>query len=153
MRQTMAQSVSLCLLLVVGCSGESFPRTYPVSGVVTYDGKPVEKATVNLVPTTADGRSASGETDGDGKFTVTTYLSPTHSPAGALPGDYLVTVVKMEVPQMPEGLTQWEVQAWSQKAGAPKPLLPKIYLDPAKSGLKATVQAGTNAPLTFDLKD
>ncbi len=135
-----------------GCSKESFPTTVPVTGVVTLDGKAVAEATVNLVPMSQTGKSASGITDAEGKFSVTTYMSPTFSPAGAMPGEYVISVIKMQYPEKPPGMTQWEEQAWSDKAGKPKSLLPKTYLDPMKSGLKVTVKNAAEA-LKLELKD
>ncbi|HVJ84225.1 MAG TPA: DUF6795 domain-containing protein [Caulifigura sp.] len=152
MRELLVVSTFICLFQC-GCSGESFPEVLPVTGVVTHEGKPVAEATVNLIPTSEKGKSASGVTDADGKFAVKTYMSPTHTPEGAMSGDYLITVQKMLVPEPPAGMTQWEVQAWSEKAGKPRSLLPKKYQSPEKSGLKLTVGTTPPEPLSLDLVD
>jgi hypothetical protein len=137
---------------LMGCGGSDFPPTFPVTGAVTYNSKPLDGATVTLVPKDAAGRSASGITDSEGKFAVSTYFGPEHSPAGALPGDYAVTVSKSAERVIPEGLDQWQVQQWVTKQGAPKALVPKKYSSPERSGLSATVSSET-APLTLDLQD
>lgn len=141
-----------CVVCLVGCSGSGFPETYPVTGVVTHDGVPVEGATVVLVHRTAEGRSASGSTDAAGKFEVTTYFSPTHQSVGALPGDYAITVNKKETYQTTEGLKPEEEMALFTKFGPPKDLLPKQYANPATSGLTVTVANGPTEPLTLELK-
>jgi len=140
------------LLLLAGCSGDGFPKTYPVTGMVTHEGAPVEGATVVLVHSTPDGRSASGTTDAAGKFAVTTYFSPTHQSAGALPGDYAITVSKKEAYQTTEGLKPEEEMALFTKFGPPKDLLPKLYANPATSGLKVTVTIAPAEPLALELK-
>lgn len=140
------------LLLLAGCSGESFPETYAVTGVVMYQDRPVEGATVTLVPGDPKGRSASGITDAKGQFSVKTYFTPEHRPEGALPGDYAITVSKLEVREVPKGLSPPEAQAAFAKLGPPKNLLPKAYQSPKTSGLKVTVGDASPDPLELELK-
>ena len=40
-------------LLVLGCGDDEFSKRYPVTGTVTYNGKPVEKAQITFNPTWA----------------------------------------------------------------------------------------------------
>jgi hypothetical protein len=150
-RSFLLLAIAVCLPLF-GCGGESLPTTYLVTGVVTHQGKPVQEAAVTLVPTNEKGRSASGLTDADGKFSVKTYIDPANSPDGALPGDYIVTVSKFTQPKIPDGLTPWEEQAWFTKNPA-KSLLPKLYLSPSTSPVKMTVEKADPEPLTIELKD
>src|SRR5262245_12374499 len=63
-------------------------KTVKVEGVVTLDGKPLPAATVTFVPD-GNGRAASGRTDQDGIFRLTTFRTDD----GAVPGEYKVTVV------------------------------------------------------------
>src|SRR4051812_41325993 len=45
-----------CLpVLLPGCSGEKHPTTFKVTGVVLYQGRPVENATVCLSPLNPNG--------------------------------------------------------------------------------------------------
>jgi hypothetical protein len=53
----------------------------------------------------------------------------------------------------PTGMSQAELQAFGKQGGIPKPLLPKVYQDPARSKLKVTVKGEGNPPLVLDLKD
>ena len=63
------------MITIAGC-GASNPPTTPVTGQVKYDGEALEGATVTLTPEagSADTRTASGITDADGNFTLTTVL-------------------------------------------------------------------------------
>jgi hypothetical protein len=139
-------------LLATGC-GESYPETYPVTGVVTHKGKPVEGADVVLVPSDEKLRSAGGMTDADGKFSVTTYFDPEHQSEGAMPGDYGVTVSKTEVLEAPPGLKPEEIMAYHMKHGTPKPQLPTKYAAAKTSGFNVTVTADSETPpLKLDLQ-
>jgi hypothetical protein len=83
--------VLLGLLGLAGCSGAK-SKTYPVEGVVTEDGVPVDGATVTFNPTTEGGVIATGRTDSKGEFHLTTYTSGD----GAVAGEYAVTISKQE---------------------------------------------------------
>src|SRR5688500_11876299 len=93
---------SLCVVLatalVLSCS--SGHGTASVSGTVLYKGQPVEGATVIFHPqgAAATARPAQGKSESGGHFTLTTYFGPSDQPAGALPGDYKVTVSKIDEP-------------------------------------------------------
>lgn len=139
-------------LLAVGCSGSDVPTTYRVTGQVNLDGAPVEGATVSLIPAETTGRSASGVTDADGKFSVKTYIDPKNQPEGALPGDYSITVSKQETRAVAEGLDPEEAMAEFKKLGPPKHLLPKQYRAPNTSGFSIKVEDRAPDPLVLDLK-
>ena len=82
------------LLTAAGCGGQG--RPVKVEGVVTLDGHPLPGATVTFAPDPPEsGRAASGRTDADGSFRLTTFQSDD----GALPGEYKVIVVAGEVPE------------------------------------------------------
>jgi hypothetical protein len=84
----------LCLLCLVGCAGESGPRTVEASGIVTLDGNPVPKAQVTFIDSKAS-NPAVAMTDDQGRFS----LKYNGEKNGAIPGDYQVQVSKtiMEV--------------------------------------------------------
>jgi hypothetical protein len=94
----LSARIQLCVtvagaVLVLGCGdGTGLAKRYPVSGTVTYNGKPVEKGTITFAPATADGRSAAG-TIANGSYTLTT-LAPND---GALPGKYKVTIASTDI--------------------------------------------------------
>ena len=92
------------MVTIVGC-GASKPPLTTVSGTVSYDGKPLDGATVSLTPDGGDGtqRPANGITDGDGNFTLTTVFPDGEIVDGAVEGNYTVRVTKLIESEMPEG--------------------------------------------------
>jgi hypothetical protein len=80
---TVACLVALALL--VGCGKRT--KTVPVSGIVKIDGVPLKDARVTFHPIDG-GKMAFGNTDAEGRFTLTT----SNSNDGAVPGQYRVTV-------------------------------------------------------------
>jgi len=80
--------VNFLFAACLGCS-PSGPVIVPVKGVVTLDGSPVAKASVMFQPVDG-GNPAIGETDADGKFSLTTQLEKPRE--GAIVGEHIVTV-------------------------------------------------------------
>jgi hypothetical protein len=112
------------MIAMPGCGPKSTLQLVPVSGKVTYRGRGVSRATVQLLADTAKGTeapTATGQTDTDGSVTLQT---PPHG-TGVVPGHYRVTVqhyssgiptvysnaaktpLRVEVP--PGGLTDWKL--------------------------------------------
>src|SRR4051794_15792650 len=80
------------LVLIAGCSDDTgIAKRYRVSGTVTYKGEAVPKGNISFIPTTPNGREATGAI-ANGKFTLTTATPDD----GALPGSYKVTVIAQE---------------------------------------------------------
>jgi hypothetical protein len=83
-----------------GCSryhedewSKQWPRRMPAGGMVEFEGKPVEDATVVFVTRSADGKkeyAALGLTDAAGKFRLTTFRPKD----GAIVGKHLVGIEK-----------------------------------------------------------
>lgn len=128
---------ALAIVILAGCSSsDAGPSTAPVSGVVTFKGRPVEGASVVFYPrdTSSKAKPAQGVTDAEGKFSLRTHIQKQDYKAGAEPGDYVVTVSKTE-----------QVEARENAMVPPKQLLPRKYLEPRTSPFKASVAAdGTN---------
>ncbi|MCA9069663.1 MAG: hypothetical protein KDA84_12100 [Planctomycetaceae bacterium] len=79
-----------CLL---GCGGTDHPPTKPVSGKVTYNGKPVTGAVVSFHLQEGESpRNGTGQTNEEGEFEITTF----ESGDGAILGKHKVTIVKTE---------------------------------------------------------
>ncbi len=77
----------ICSLTVSsGCSGRDVPELGTVTGIVTLDGKPLEKAVVMFQPDNA--RPSRGETDAAGRYT----LIYTRESRGAVPGTHSVNI-------------------------------------------------------------
>ena len=77
---------------IAGCADGGIPGLYLVSGRVTYEGKPVDGATISFVGRGTE-RPATAISKADGTYDLHTLDS-----RGALPGNYYVVVTKMEAP-------------------------------------------------------
>lgn len=119
------------VLMFTGCDGVA---VVPVSGTLTYKGKPVTNAFVTFQP--EGGRPSTGATDKDGRFTLT--YDPERK--GAAVGKHRVYVthnsladanVRGAVPGMPTPLT---------------PELKEMYtkFSPEKSVAEVTVERATD---------
>lgn len=114
----------LLVATLIGCGGK--PAT--VSGVVTLDGKPLQRGTVGFTPV-ARGMRAAGVIDGEGRYSLSTNRD-----AGLEIGEYAVTVVSRE--PGPEG---------AQGPPMPGPYItPQHYAVESTSGLKFKVDGGSN---------
>jgi hypothetical protein len=111
-----------------GCGGgpSDAPETVAAKGTVTVDGTPMGKLSVAFIP--ANGKLATGETDDQGNFTLTT-----NQPGdGAVVGRYSVAISRIEEP----------TEAMPGMEGYKKPEPPpfaNMYTDAKTSGLTATV--------------
>jgi hypothetical protein len=122
--------VAGCLVCLSGCGGPEHPDVGRVSGVVTLDGQPLDKATVMFQP--ADGRASQATTDAAGKYTLI-YLDRV---PGARLGTHKV-IIRTEIPGED-----------GQPPIAKEKLPPKYH---NASQLTAEVKAGANTH-DFDLK-
>jgi hypothetical protein len=120
---------------LAGCNRSGLDLA-PVEGVVMYQGTPLSDAGVMFKP--SQGPYATGVTDAEGKFTLTTA-----NHEGALIGDHQVSISKFETktryaPGNPNPIY------------STKPLIPKRYFDVSTSKLIATVADDDNN-LEFNL--
>jgi hypothetical protein len=121
------------LAVAAGC-GAKTPATSSVTGVVTFNGTPLEGAQVTFF---GEGRPAAGIADAQGRFQLMTF-----GPGdGALPGEYVVVITKTEAGSTDPNNPYAPVRS----------LIPERYGDRAKSGLTATVQLGKSNEFTFEL--
>jgi hypothetical protein len=156
--------VGLAFLLgasVLGCGGGGEgagqrEKTTPVSGTVTYQGRPVVDAAVAFVPDAPTGRGAFGRTDSQGKYKIMTFVAGD----GAVPGSYKVTVTKQlaEAPgkTAETGDDDYVDPETAGAAAAPaKPvgMLPVKYSTAASTPLTATVPDGAAQTIDFELTD
>jgi hypothetical protein len=141
-QKSVVCALAAVLVVVFGCGGPSTPKTVKVTGTVTLNGNPVPNASVAFIP--ENGRAASGRTDAQGKFTLSTFGTND----GALPGPHKVAVTPApsdEPPPMP-GMPGYEE---SQAAKAP---FPAKYGDVKTSGFTANVEPGAKNDFTFDMQ-
>lgn len=137
--RTIAKSslvANACVLAsaLIGCSGPKLSAV-PVSGKVTYQGKPAKFGSVTFRPSGDEGRPCVASIR-DSQYTAFAL----NSQAGLAPGSYLVAVVYSEKPliETPGG------------SGVPSQVADR-YRDPATSGLTLTVPKGGSA-ITFDIE-
>ncbi len=131
-----------CLLgscLLVGC--ESGPPMAPVSGRVTFNGKPLEFGTV-MFQLSSGGQPARGQIQSDGTFELGTFAAGD----GAIVGEHKVRITSYSG-QAP-GKSD-EASAGGGTLG--QLLIPKRYTMFGTSKLTATVKPDGNEPFEFDL--
>jgi hypothetical protein len=143
--------ICLCVMLP-GCSGDGVkpPPLHPVSGRVTYQGKPVSGATVTFIADTKPAAVApksksepgwparcSGEADDDGNYTLA--WDDLHQ--GAPEGTYKVAITATAPFEEGDDTDEARPNAIPDRFGNPK-----------TSGLTAKVESGENV-INFDLTD
>jgi len=149
---------ALGLLLVVGCGDTTgLAKRYAVTGNVSYQGKPLEKGTINFIPAKADaGRPATGDIV-NGYYSLTTA----DKDDGALPGSYKVTVASVVMdPEAEAKLKEFSKGGQSRLGpetkgimkGAIKSSIPSKFSLADTSGLTAEVKEQSNK-IDFNLPD
>ena len=135
-------------LVLVGCSGSDLDLA-EVKGKVTYNSAPVADAVVTFLP--GDGPIATGVTDANGEFTLTTNGEP-----GAVIGEHGVSIAKTAASAegVSEDMTSEDYEKMMSKPGASleavtggegKSEIPAKYAVPETSGLTKTVSSDTSA--------
>lgn len=147
----------ICMPFVVaGCDGGA-PMA-PVSGEVTYLGKPVEGATITFVPRTRPkegNATAVGKTDATGRFRLVTNFGST-TRDGAVLGEHAVTISKWVPPNnmsesdyeklRKEDDAKREKGVYNPNVSVPSriQMLPDKYSKGGNTVLKAVVSASSN---------
>lgn len=163
MRQWTYLFVLVGLSVLIGCGRQAgVEGVIKVTGTVTYQGKPVDGASVMFSPTGATGRAASGRTDASGRFELTTL----NANDGALAGSYKVAISKIEDLDPAHHITAEEMAKLAaegksvpiasmktvQKGGGLKHQVPEMFEKADTSGLTAEVTAGGKNDFQFNLK-
>jgi len=144
MRRTSAGLFGLLgLCWCCGCGGANHPQLYPVTGTVTYDGKPLARASVLLVPD--GGTVALGQTDEQGNFSL-----KTQGEEGAVEGPAKIAVTAAEETKKISA-EEFEKLTDQERAKLSKSRIPAKYGNPEASELTATVQAGPENHIQLDL--
>lgn len=121
------------LLLIAGCGGsQTKPST--VSGKVSYKGTPLTFGTIEFHGPA--GKKSAASIDPDGSFRMV------DAPIGE---NTVVVKVPDSVPKPPPGTPDMPV------ANVQPVPIPPQYADPARSGVKQTIAAGSST-VTIDLK-
>lgn len=146
-KRVLALCTTAVCLLVMGCDpGSSNPPTSPVTGKVTYNGAPVEDATIQFQPSDPEGKVATAKSAADGTYALSTF----ETGDGAMAGKYKISVRKLV--SVEQG-----VQQDGEHAGEPafvnKDMLPKKYMSIDSSKLEFEVTAGGANTFDIDLTD
>ena len=147
----ISSAVTLCCLIGCGSSGDEWtakrPAVVPASGKLTFNGGPVEGATISLAPDPPrDGvPGAFAVTDSDGEFELITFPPD----AGVVPGKYKVSVTKVEAAAAAPDSADHDQPRSKSTA---KALLPPKFADAATSGLMLDIPEGGKTDITLDLK-
>jgi hypothetical protein len=144
----------LSCLVITGC-GPSRPETAPVSGLVTYAGKPVPVGQIVFRP--ENGRPAIAAINANGRYTLTTFKSGD----GALLGKHVVTITATRAhdgppppkdsqdPPSPKSLLE-EVRVGGGGRRAVEWIVPATYSRSETTPLNAEVARGQNT-INFNL--
>lgn len=122
----------LAILAAVGCG----PAPTVMTGVVTLDGKPVERAGLEFYPVAGDGQTSCAFTDAAGRYRVT--VSPTKSRVVIRATRIVGKVHLDDDPKQPL------IDAHEQ-------YLPERYTDRRSSQLTADPKAGATRTANFEL--
>lgn len=145
--------VAVAMVALAGCDQtQGLSGLVPAEGTVTFQGAPVEGATVTFAPQGNAMRAAAGMTDAQGKFVLKTIGEQD----GVMPGDYMVTVTKFSSES--QSLSQEEMEKYIAEHGAPPTVeqtnaLPEKYERTGTSGLTATVAEGQSNQFEFALTE
>jgi hypothetical protein len=121
--------VSPVLLASAACGGPKRLPLYPVTGQVSFKGKPTPGALVVFQHLQHNAVQPSGYVREDGSFQLTTYAKDD----GAPEGEYTVMITWTERDARPD-----------PKTGEVPNRLPARYASPRTSGLRVKVEKGTN---------
>ncbi|MCA9165571.1 MAG: hypothetical protein KDA62_21425 [Planctomycetales bacterium] len=148
MRQVQCIVAALLLMAVVtGCSSRREPEiieTHPITGTVTYRGKPLANILVIFHPAKGQGRPGASRTDANGHFPCPT----THRESdGVIPGQHTVTIANLQ-PTVADSA----VATSSTGGSTPQVKFPAKYEEVATSPLKVDV-AQPDQVVEFELKD
>ena len=141
---------TLAMLFFVGCGGgygtSDVVATVPVSGTLTYQGKPLEHYQVVFMP--VEGTAVpTGVSDASGNFKVGTNDSGDGAPAGK----YRLAV-SFVGPQKEGAAGTEQIVDDPSKLPKPKIRIPAKYNDPATSGLEQEIPAKGITDLKVELK-
>ncbi|HVK07427.1 MAG TPA: hypothetical protein VM597_01490 [Gemmataceae bacterium] len=140
-------AAALAVVVAAGCGDDGKLPRAPVSGRVTYKGKPVVGAAVSFLPDTVGWRAGVGKTDEQGR-----YLLGTYDPDDGAPVGKCRVALSLRGPGKPlkPGLGAAAAEELMEMGD---PLIPIRYFDPDKSGLTFTVEKGKDNVYDIDLRD
>jgi len=152
---------SLLIVTSVGCQQKDRDMR-KVVGKVTYNGNPVEEALVQFVPLDNSGLGASGQSDAQGNYALTSLQSQVPG-SGTKPAKYKIVVTKFEQPEIDPvtaafnagdiDYAEYKQKVPQLKTEAVKHLLPQKYSNVVKSPLEFTVEDKKENEFNIELTD
>lgn len=141
-------------LSMVGCSQSDQPQAYPTSGVVYFNGKPMQGGgAISFVPVVSQvGKMAGGKIRDDGTFTMSTYKDGDGSIAGKFRVMIMQSVSKEPEMIVPDGGGEPVMASGPIETVAKSQQIPFIYGDPVKSPVTVDITAEGPNELKIDLK-
>ncbi len=147
-------TLALSAVTAIGCGSEVIDRPVrvPVAGVITLGKQPLANATVVFIPTSHT-YPATAMTDENGRYELQTF----EPGDGAVPGEFKVTVRKVEVKAgkgtvLDEGSDDGgDTGGEGPPPAVEKSLIPEKYGRAATSGLQASVTETGENSIPFDL--
>lgn len=136
--------------LTAGCSQSSNQKpVYPVNGHVTFEGKPVTRATILFASVDGGDRALqpNATTDEQGNYTLTSYKSND----GAPEGEFIVSIFWPGPRSKKSSSPSPDPEEESEKNLLGPDRLKGRYYPLLKSPLRATVKQGQNNVLDFAL--
>jgi hypothetical protein len=139
---------SLACIVLAGCGPKGPPKGV-LAGTITYNGQPVNGATLTLEPASGTGTPLNIPVAQDGTFRV----------ASVLAGDYKITVQGSAGFAGPstKGMSEDKKAEMQGKVDAMKTpatiAFPRKYMDKKTTDLTCKVVTGENPPLKLELKD
>jgi hypothetical protein len=122
----------LIMTIFLGCESPGTAPTAPTQGTLLYNGQPAQAARIIFTP--KSGRPASGNTDDQGRFVLSTF----ESEDGAVLGEHTVTVSDLK-------------RNWNQDPS--KSRFPTPYERPDTTPLVVEVKPDNENKFTFDMKN
>ena len=146
---------SAIIFTFTGCNKVArVPGLVKCEGTVTWNGNPVEGATLTFYSQHPNGRGGGAMTGADGKFKTTTL----HADDGIEPGEYIVTITKMtsvrsgsETPNVASSLDERGAMNIAPDRSVDTYHIPQVYSDKTTSGLTAVVSPKGTKDLLFEL--
>lgn len=146
-KYSLALSVCCCPIFS-GCGGGG--DVVPVTGKVTFQGKPVPQATVTFTPDEA-GKLSVGTTGEDGTYEL--KVAGSEDQFGAKAGSHRVSITAMLYEDPSQSAQSEGVGSMAMMASKAKmrSLLPPTYASPSTSGLTFEVKPSGENEANFDL--
>lgn len=128
LRDAIALAIVAGMTLVAGCGRTTGPRRYPISGTVTYAGKPLAAGKISFEPDTDRGNKGPG---GYGDIVAGRYQ--TYRTMGAVGGPHRVVI---------EGYSGDSPEQWRKRAALFPAHVTTVDLPVGKASVDFDVPAG-----------